>query len=112
MRATRRRRGAARLDALRRRIDALDEMLVSVLNARAGCALEIGRAKQALGLNLRQPSREAEVLAHVRAVGAQQRGPLNAKALARLFERIIVEARRLERLAYGADNRGKKRADR
>ena len=37
------------LDDLRRRIDLLDEQLVRLLNARAACALEIGRLKRETG---------------------------------------------------------------
>lgn len=86
------------LDALRRRIDELDERLVRLLNDRAGCALEIGRLKQALGMEIYQPDREREVLRHVRELNG---GPLDAHAMVRLFERIIDEARSLERLAQG-----------
>ena len=50
------------IDELRRRIDQLDERLVELLNERASCALEIGRLKQTLGLEVYQPEREAEVL--------------------------------------------------
>lgn len=84
----------AHIDGLRRRIDELDDALVRLLNARAACALEIGRAKKLLGLEIYQPSREAEVLAHVQRINP---GPLNDAAMKRLFERIIDEARRLER---------------
>ena len=70
--------------------------LVALLNARAACALEIGQAKQEAALALYQPGREAEVLDHVQALNS---GPLDDGALRRLFERIIDEARRLERLA-------------
>jgi chorismate mutase len=83
------------VDALRRRIDELDARLVQLLNDRAGCALEIGRIKQALGMEIYQPDREREVLRHVREVNG---GPLDAHAIVRLFERIIDEARRLERM--------------
>ena len=40
--------------------------------------------------------REAEVLRHVREVSAAGGGPLGGDAVARLFERIIDEARSLE----------------
>jgi len=40
-----------------------------------------------------QPEREKAVLAHVRAAS---KGPLGPDAIARLFERIIDEARGLE----------------
>jgi chorismate mutase len=87
---------AARIDALRRRIDDLDEQLVKLLSARASCALQVGIEKKLLGLDLYQPSREADVLAHVQQINP---GPLNDAAIKRLFERIIDEARRLEREA-------------
>lgn len=85
-----------KIDDLRRRIDAIDQQLVQLLNERAGCALEIGRHKEEEGLPIYQPVREAEVLGRVRSVN---RGPLDDGAVTRLFERIIDEARRLERLA-------------
>jgi chorismate mutase len=86
----------ADLDDLRKRIDLLDESLVRLLNARAACALEIGRVKRAIGVPVYQPQREAEVLRHVEAINT---GPLDAHAIKRLFERIIDEARHLERIA-------------
>ncbi len=89
--------GRVSIDALRRRIDELDERLVELLNERASCALRIGRIKQALGLEIYQPDRESQVLGHVREHGLAIRGPLSGEALTRLFERIIDEARRLER---------------
>lgn len=84
------------IDELRRRIDTLDRQLVGLLSERASCALAIGRLKEAAGLPVYQPAREAEVLANVQAANV---GPLDNGAMVRLFERIIDEARRLERLA-------------
>jgi chorismate mutase len=81
---------------LRGRIDLLDETLVRLLNARAACALEIGRLKRDLGLPIYQPDRETAVLAHVQGLN---HGPLDQAAIRRLFERIIDEARHLERVA-------------
>ena len=91
--------GMNRLEELRRRIDDIDEQLVRLLSARAECALAIGHEKKAAGLEVYQPSREAEVIGHVQRVNT---GPLDDGAMKRLFERIIDEARRLERLADGA----------
>ncbi len=85
-----------RLEAIRRRIDEIDEQLVGLFNARARCALEIGEIKKRLGLPVYQPEREAEVLQRVRRASAAGGGPLGADAIARLFERIIDEARGLE----------------
>jgi len=89
------------IDDLRQRIDDLDEQLVTLLNERAACALEIGRIKQQLRIDIYQPAREAEVLRHVQACTTAMGGPLSPAALARLFERIIDEARRLERQSAG-----------
>ena len=84
------------LDDLRKRIDLLDESLVRLLNARAACALEIGRVKREMQVPIYQPERETEVLRNVQSLN---KGPLDQDAIKRLFERIIDEARHLERIA-------------
>ncbi len=86
---------------LRDRIDLLDETLVRLLNARAACALEIGRLKRASGVPIYQPDREAQVLQNVQRFN---NGPLDQPAMRRLFERIIDEARHLERVADGQED--------
>jgi chorismate mutase-like protein len=83
------------LDDLRQDIDRVDEVLVRLLNERARCACEVGRLKKALGVEVYQPEREKQVIEHVRSVACE--GPLGPDAIARLFERIIDEARSLER---------------
>lgn len=83
------------LEELRRDIDRVDEVLVRLLNERARCACEIGRIKKELNVEIYQPDREKQVLDHVRSIAAE--GPLDPEAIERLFERIIDEARRLER---------------
>jgi len=83
------------LEELRNDIDRVDTLLVRLLNERARCACEIGEIKKAQNVEIYQPDREKQVLEHVRAVAAE--GPLDPEAIARLFERIIDEARRLER---------------
>jgi len=89
-------RALTEIDMLRQRIDDLDEALVRLLSQRAECALAIGRAKKELGLEIYQPAREAEVLNHVQRMNP---GPLDDGAIRRLFERVIDEARRLERIS-------------
>ena len=95
--------GLARIDELRRRIDELDEALVALLNERSACALAIGELKRELGLPVYQPDREQAVLARARSTSD---GPLDADAVVRVFERIIDEARRLERRAGAAPGAG------
>ena len=76
-------------------------MLVRLLNERARRVCEIGQLKKAQGIEVYQPDREKEVLSHVREVACE--GPLGPDAIGRLFERIIDEARRLERRVVHED---------
>jgi chorismate mutase-like protein len=79
----------------RRRIDEIDLRLVELLNERSQCALEIGKLKRVDGQPVYQPERERKVLA---AVENASRGPLSPAAIRRLFERILDEARSVERV--------------
>ncbi|HUZ46297.1 MAG TPA: chorismate mutase [Terriglobia bacterium] len=82
------------LENLRKRIDELDQQLVKLLNERASCAVEIGHIKNQLKMQTWQPNREAEILSNI---VKSNHGPLDNAAVQRLFERIIDEARSLER---------------
>ena len=82
------------LDGWRKRIDEIDQELVKLLNERSQCAVEIGHLKQKLSLPAWHPQREVEIL---RNVVKSNHGPLDDSAMRRLFERIIDEARALER---------------
>lgn len=82
------------LERWRKRIDEIDEQLLKLLNQRSQCAVEIGHFKRTANLPAYQPEREIEVLRHV---VASNPGPLDNAAIRRLFERIIDEARSLER---------------
>jgi len=75
----------------RAEIDALDEKIVDLLNARAARAAAIGKLKADGGAY--RPEREAEVL---RRIAGANRGPLANEALVRLFTEIISACRSLE----------------
>ena len=90
------------IEELRGRIDVIDDQLVRLLNVRVACAVEVGRLKQAMGLAVYQPDREAHVLAAVRKAATELAGPLTAEAVVRIFERIIGEARRAGAGSSGA----------
>lgn len=85
----------------RRKIDEIDRKLVELLNERAHCAIEIGRQKRADHLPIYQPEREQEILENAERVN---RGPLDDTAIQRLFERILDEARSLERTERHVDS--------
>ena len=97
--------GDSRIDDWRRRIDAIDDQLMRLLNSRSACAVEIGRIKRALGLPVYSPDREAWILDRV---ARENPGPLDSTAIRRVFERIIDESRRLERIASEDEARGGK----
>lgn len=95
------------LEALREEIDRIDEVIVRLLDRRARCAYAIGRLKHAQGMQIYEPAREAAVMTHVRAVNGDLGGPLDGDAVVRLYERIMDEARRIQRIeADRADTAG------
>ncbi len=85
----------------REKIDEADLKILDLLNSRAGFALEIGKIKRKLNMPIYSPEREKDVLENV--AGANP-GPLNDRAVWRLYERIIDESRRLEREESLKDN--------
>jgi chorismate mutase len=83
------------IDDWRIRIDEIDRLLVRLFNERSQCAIEIGHIKRRLGLDVYSPQREAQVITNVTAANT---GPLDDEAIRRLFERVIDESRRIERI--------------
>ncbi|MGA3286461.1 MAG: chorismate mutase [Bacteroidota bacterium] len=77
----------------RNRIDKIDLQLVKLLSKRAKCADEIGKLKLKLGIEAYSPEREKEVMHNISTANP---GPLTAKSIRRLFERIIDESRSIE----------------
>ena len=95
----------------RKKIDAIDDQLLVLLNERANCSIEIGWIKRARNLTIYVPEREIEIL---QRLSSANRGPLTKAAIRRLFERVIDESRSIERLVCHS-NEGKnprKRTDR
>ncbi len=96
----------------RRRIDELDLDLVRILNERAQCAIEIGKIKRRRNMAIYDPKREESVIDLVTRANT---GPLDDEGMRRLFERIIDESRRIERVTAERDDkaaRGPKSKDR
>jgi chorismate mutase len=95
------------LEALRDEIDKIDEVIVRLLDSRARCAYTVGRLKHELGRPIYEPAREAAVIAHVRKVTEE----LDGDAVARLYERIMDKARRIQRLEAERDAREKNQSE-
>ena len=78
----------------RKKIDEIDLKLVELLNQRSQCAIEIGKIKKRLNVEIYDPRREETVIDSVRRGST---GPLTKEAVQRLFERIVDESRRAQR---------------
>lgn len=83
------------IEQLRLEIDRLDRELLKIFNERAGIALKIGKIKKERDLPVYDPEREKRIFERMRAANP---GPLEDEAIVRLFERVIDESRRLERI--------------
>src|SRR5687768_3251632 len=92
-----------KLEALRDEIDKIDEVIVRLLDSRARCAYTVGRLKHELGKPIYEPAREAAVIAHVRKVNEALGGPLDGDVIARFYERIMDEMRRIQRIEAHRD---------
>jgi len=79
---------------LREDIDKIDSILLELLNKRSSLALKIGEIKKLHKIPVYDPQREKQIIDRLIS---ENQGPLDKQAVIRLFERIIDEARSLER---------------
>lgn len=84
----------AKLDEFRVLIDEVDRRIVDLLNERTRVVEEIGRVKKHSALPIYEPKREEQVFANI---AGHNSGPLSPEAVRRIFERIIDEARSIQR---------------
>ena len=90
----------AKLDEFRVAIDDVDRRIVELLNERTRVVEDIGRVKRHAALPVYEPKREEQVFANIS--GCNQ-GPLEPEAMRRIFERIIDEMRRIQRVRMTSD---------
>ncbi|MBW2452320.1 MAG: chorismate mutase [Deltaproteobacteria bacterium] len=83
------------IDDYRKAINKLDNELLRIFNERAELALKIGKIKKVLGIPVYDPEREKKIF---ETMTTNNPGPLENEAIVRLFERVIDESRRLERI--------------
>ncbi len=81
----------------RERIDSIDKQLIELLNERMQCAHEIGRIKKAAGRPIRDPERERDVIAKIKAYNQQNQGPVKDEALEKLYWLLIELTTNFER---------------
>lgn len=83
------------IDDYRKEINRLDSELLRIFNERASLALKIGEIKKQTGIPVYDPEREKRIF---EAMTGANPGPLEDEAIVRLYERVIDESRRLERI--------------
>ena len=77
----------------RTEIDEIDRELLRLLNRRARLAMKVGTLKQNAGLPCCDIERERDVLTRLQQANG---GPLDSRAIGKLFRRVIRESRNLE----------------
>ena len=81
------------IDHWRKEIDEVDAEILRLLNVRARLALKVGALKKAAHLPFCDPGREEYVLSRLQHLNS---GPLDDRAVYKLFRRIIRESRRIQ----------------
>ena len=81
------------IDHWRKEIDDIDSELLRLLNMRARLAMKVGALKQAADLPFCDPDRERTVLQRLQEINC---GPLDQRAVGKLFRRIICESKRVQ----------------
>ncbi len=79
----------------RRRIDEIDLKIVELLNRRAQVVKQIAQCKRRRRMSVTDAARERAVL---KRVCANNPGPLDSEAVARIFRTILRESRRFQKL--------------
>jgi chorismate mutase len=88
----------------RKEIDEVDVELLRLLNVRARLALKVGVLKRAKALPIVDPDRERLVLQRLQELNS---GPLDQRAVDKLFRRIIRESKRIESVSVSYSGNGK-----
>ena len=88
--------GIIPLAELRTQIDTIDQQILTLLNQRAECAIQVAKTKLAEGEtgSFYRPDREAQVL---RKIQLSNPGPLPNKTAAHLFREIMSACLALEK---------------
>jgi len=82
------------LEAIRHRLDALDDRLVALINERAELARLVGTAKAQAGMRVYAPDREREVLSRI---CTRNEGPLDDATLRSIYRELMSASLKLER---------------
>jgi chorismate mutase/prephenate dehydratase len=81
------------LSEWRNQIDTVDRELVALLNRRAGYVLKLAPLKRQIGVAVKDPGREQQVLDKLRAANS---GPLTDESLEKIYATIMAAMRDLQ----------------
>lgn len=81
------------LDALRERLDSIDEQIMSLLSERARVIMQVGGFKRHHNIPIYIPEREASIIERLRAINP---GPLPGDAIERIYRTVVEEMRKFE----------------
>ena len=85
--------GWEELNRCRKKIDAIDDQILSLLRRRLDAAAAIGEAKSKVGMAVFDPVREKTILDRV---AAQHKGRLSPEVIRDIFARIICAGRAVQ----------------
>jgi chorismate mutase-like protein len=92
-----------KIEGWRKKIDAVDAVLLRLLNRRAELALEVGRLKCEEGVAFRSPVREREIIARMKSLNP---GPFDRAAVGKIYRLIVAECIRAQEIHCRAARRG------
>ena len=83
-----------KIDALRKKIDEIDNKMIDLLNERAKIVIDVGDIKKTEKLDFHSPSREREILDRLTT---RNKGPFPQDALKAVYREILSSSLSLER---------------
>ena len=83
-----------KLEALRRKIDKIDDSLLELLNKRLSVVQEVGNLKNTTKQAIYRPEREAQIIDRLNSIN---RGIITKSAIEAIFLEIFAVSRNLER---------------
>jgi len=81
------------IEAIRQKLDLMEDKLIALLNERARYVIEIGKIKSEKGLPIMDPQREEAIL---NRIAEKNKGPVSNKFIQDIFKKIMDESIKLE----------------
>jgi len=81
------------LDILRKRLDLIDEQIISLLSERARVIVKLADFKRYHNMPVYVPEREASIIERLRTINP---GPLSGDAIERIYRKVLDEMRKFE----------------